>query len=113
MGERSPSGGVRAPVAVASSRPTPPAPAPPTVAISAFRDRVLLPDFTGLSKSEVSQVTAKNRLRVELHGDGIAVRQDPPPGSVVVAGSEIVRIQFRPAKPRGEAAFASAHGDRF
>jgi hypothetical protein len=32
---------------------------------------------------------------------------------VVMAGSEIVRIQFRPAKPRGEAAIASAHGDRF
>ena len=83
-----------------------------TVALSAFRDRVLLPDFSGLSKSEVSQVTAKNGLRVKLDGDGVAVRQDPPPGSVVVAGSEIVRIQFRPAKPRGEAAIASARGDR-
>jgi hypothetical protein len=49
---------------------------------------------------------------VKLDGDGLAVRQDPPPGSVVVAGSEIVRIQFRPAKPRGEAAIASARGDR-
>jgi cell division protein FtsI (penicillin-binding protein 3) len=88
------------------------APAPATVALSAFRDRVLLPDFSGLSKSEVRQVTAKNGLRVKLDGDGLAVRQDPPPGSVVVAGSEIVRIQFRPAKPRGEAAIASAHGDR-
>jgi cell division protein FtsI (penicillin-binding protein 3) len=110
-GERRQSDAARAP----SSRPTPPAPAPPTVAISAFRDRVLLPDFTGLSKDEVTQVTAKNRLRVELRGDGLAVRQDPPPGSVVVAGSEIVRIQFRPATQRSAsapAAIAAATGSR-
>jgi len=104
-GERGPSGGP----------PAPPASAPPTVAISAFRDRVLLPDFTGLSKSEVTQVTAKNRLRVELRGDGLAVRQDPPPGSVVAAGSDIVRIQFRPAAQRSAsapAAIAAASGSR-
>jgi hypothetical protein len=89
-----------------------PRPEPPTVQLSAFRDRVLLPDFSGLSKSEVRQVTAKNGLRVKLDGDGLAVRQDPPPGSVVMAGNEIVRIQFRPAKPREEAAIASARGDR-
>ena len=102
-----------APNPAASAPRAVPASDPPTLALSAFRDRVLLPDFSGLSKSEVSQVTAKNGLRVKLDGDGLAVRQDPPPGSVVVAGSEIVRIQFRPAKPRGEAAIASAHGDRF
>jgi cell division protein FtsI (penicillin-binding protein 3) len=126
VGERRPSGEARAPSAApassargeaertaAAGRGAAPMPTPPTVALSAFRDRVLLPDFSGLSKSEVSQVTAKNGLRVKLDGDGLAVRQDPPPGSVVVAGSEIVRIQFRPAKPRGEAAIASAHGDRF
>jgi hypothetical protein len=105
----------RAPSAAVNARPTLPAPAPPTVAISAFRDRVLLPDFTGLSKDEVTQVTAKNRLRVELRGDGLAVRQDPPPGSVVAAGSEIVRIQFRPAAQRSAsapAAIAAATGSR-
>jgi hypothetical protein len=104
------------PPAVASAAPAP-SPvaskgAAPAVALSAFRDRVLLPDFVGLSKSEVRQVTAKNGLRVKLEGDGIAARQDPPPGSVVVAGSEIVRIQFRPAKPGGAAAIASARGAR-
>jgi cell division protein FtsI (penicillin-binding protein 3) len=99
----------------ASPAPVPraePAPAAAGITLSAFRDRVLLPDFAGLSKSEVSQVTAKNGLRVKLDGDGLAVRQDPPPGSVVVAGSDIVRIQFRPAPPRGSAAIASARGDR-
>ncbi len=108
----------RAPSATPKAAPSAhrvPAPAPPTVAISAFRDRVLLPDFTGLSKNEVSQVTAKNGLRAKLDGDGVAVRQDPPPGSVVVAGREIVRIQFRPAAQRSSAApaaVAAAGGGR-
>ncbi len=105
---RAPSADVRAPR-------TEPKPAPPTVAVSAFRDRVLLPDFSGLSKSEVSQVTAKNGLRAELHGDGLAVRQEPPPGSVVASGNEIVRIHFRPAAQRSAAApaaVASARGGR-
>jgi cell division protein FtsI (penicillin-binding protein 3) len=102
----------RAPAIPPPARPAESAPAAAGVTLSAFRDRVLLPDFAGLSKSEVSQVTAKNGLRVKLDGDGIAVRQDPPPGSVVVAGSEMVRVQFRPATPRDEAAIASAKGDR-
>jgi cell division protein FtsI (penicillin-binding protein 3) len=76
-----------------------PRPAPPTVELSAFRNRVLLPDFRGLSRSDVKQVTAKNGLRVKLEGSGLAVSQDPPPGSVVVAGSEVVRVEFRPAEP--------------
>jgi cell division protein FtsI (penicillin-binding protein 3) len=103
-----PSVAARAPSAPPAPRPAPTPAAPPTVAISAFRDRVLLPDFAGMSKGEVSQVTALNNLRVELHGDGLAVRQDPPPGSVVVAGSEVVRIHFRPALQRSSAPAATA-----
>ena len=102
-----------APSAPAAPRVAPAsAPAPPTLRLSAFRDRVLLPDFSGLSKSEVTQVTAKNGLRVKLEGDGLAVRQDPPPGSVVVAGNEIVRVQFRPAATPRDEQIASARGGR-
>ena len=110
------SGPVRpAPPAVASAGPANPRPArpaaePPARApnLSAFRDRVLLPDFRGRPKSEVMQITAANGLRVKLEGSGLAVRQDPPPGSVVVAGSETVRIEFRPAAQRSDAAPAAA-----
>ncbi len=87
----------------ASSRPEAPA---STLEITAFGDRVLLPDFRGLSKSEVIQVTAANGLRVTLSGDGLAVRQDPPPGSVVAAGSETVRIEFSAGEPTGAAGVA-------
>jgi hypothetical protein len=73
------------------------APPPPALEVSEFRGRVLLPDFTGRSRSEVSQLSSKNGLRVELAGDGVAVRQDPPPGSIVDAGHEVVRVQFRAA----------------
>ncbi|MEM7409286.1 MAG: penicillin-binding protein [Myxococcota bacterium] len=87
--------------APAPTEPEPPAPvtvaAVPAVPVEAFRDRVLLPDFVGLSRTEVMQVTAANGLSVKLQGDGVAVHQDPPPGSVVVAGSDVVRIEFRPA----------------
>jgi len=98
-------------VAAASAPPTP-------VEVSAFHDRVLLPDFRGLSRSDVTQITAKSGVRVKLEGSGLAVRQDPPPGSVVVAGSEIVRVEFRPpAPPRTAAApvrstAVAARGDR-
>jgi cell division protein FtsI (penicillin-binding protein 3) len=98
--------------AAAASPPSTP-PMSPALAVSAFRDRVLLPDFSGLSKSEVAQVTAKNGLRVKLEGEGRAVHQSPPPGSVVIAGSEIVRIQFRPSTPPREASSATkSRGDR-
>jgi cell division protein FtsI (penicillin-binding protein 3) len=90
-------------------RARPELPPPPVASnLSAFRDRVLLPDFRGRSKDEVMQITAANGLQVKLEGSGLAVRQDPPPGSVVVAGSEIVRIEFRPAAQRSDAAPATA-----
>ena len=72
---------------------------PPTVQLSAFRDRVLLPDFSGLSKSEVRQVTAGNGLRVKLDGDGLAVRRIRRPA----AGPGGERDRAHPV-PRREAA---------
>jgi cell division protein FtsI (penicillin-binding protein 3) len=77
---------------------------------NAFRGRVLLPDLRGLSRSEVMQVTAANGLRATLEGDGTAVRQNPPPGSVV-AGGVTVRIEFSGPAPRREARPVAAHAD--
>jgi cell division protein FtsI (penicillin-binding protein 3) len=73
------------------------APPPPALEVPEFRGRVLLPDFTGRSRSEVTQLSSKNGLRVELAGDGVAVGQDPPPGSIVEAGRGVVRVTFRAA----------------
>jgi len=57
-------------------------------------DRVLLPDFQGLSVSEVRQITARHGLEVEISGNGRAIAQDPPPGTVVVAHGSRIRVRF-------------------
>jgi hypothetical protein len=57
-------------------------------------DRVLLPDFQGLSVAEVREITARHGLAVEISGGGRAVAQDPPPGTVVVARNARIRVRF-------------------
>jgi len=99
------------PAAPAVAAPPPPRPAP-ALELSAYGDRVLLPDFSGLTVDEVMQVTAGTGLRVTLRGSGRAVRQDPPPGSVVASGSEVVRIEFSPSVGHGEGARSAAPGSR-
>ena len=78
----------------------PPAAAPKPVArqalpeVARIGDRVLLPDFGGLSVAEVRQITARHGLEVEVSGNGRAVAQDPPPGTVVAARGARVRVRF-------------------
>ena len=81
---------------------------PPSV--HSFRDRVLLPDFRGLPRKQVIQVTAAGGLRVTLEGEGVAVSQDPPPGSVVLSERDTVRIVFGPATGRSPAQRATPGG---
>ncbi len=99
----------KAPAAPAASvpkrvaRPLPPVAARKAVAQRALPevvtsgDRVLLPDFQGLSVAEVRQITARHGLRVEISGNGRAIAQDPPPGTVVAARGTRVRVRFRAA----------------
>ena len=102
----------------ATPRPAPPAPRPvapvpkpapapkPAVSndveVATFRDRVLLPDFRGLSLEEVTRITAGQGLRVKVQGRGRAVAQEPPPGTILPAGGA-VRVLFegsQAAEPR-------------
>jgi hypothetical protein len=106
---RTPAVAARAPAAPAASvpkqvaRPTPALAARKLVAqralpeVAAIGDRVLLPDFQGLSVAEVRQITARHGLRVEISGKGRAIAQDPPPGTVVAARGVRVRVRFRAA----------------
>ena len=81
---------------VAAAKPAAPAvSAPPPV--HSFRDRVLIPDFLGMPRSQVAQVTQAGGLRVELRGEGVALSQDPPPGSVVLSERDTVKILFGPS----------------
>jgi cell division protein FtsI (penicillin-binding protein 3) len=66
------------------------APAPP---LAARGNRVLVPDFRGLTPEEVKGITSGSGLRIELLGQGRAIAQEPDPGTIL-AGSSRVRVRF-------------------
>jgi hypothetical protein len=70
-----------------------------TVLIATLNDRLLLPDFRGLSISEVKKVTAGIGLEVEMRGWGRVVSQDPAPGTILAGSTRRVSVRFA---PRGE-----------
>jgi len=82
------------------SRPAPAAAAPTFVS---FRGRVLLPDFAGLSRRDVTRITDQNGIRVRFSGEGRATQQSPPPGTVVPAGGTVF-IELSEAPSGGRAA---------
>jgi hypothetical protein len=66
---------------------------------------MLLPDFRGLTQSEVKQITANTELGVKMSGRGRAVAQEPPAGTIVGTAQALVFIYFEdtsPTKPAGE-----------
>jgi cell division protein FtsI (penicillin-binding protein 3) len=68
-------------------------------------DRMLLPDFHGLTQSEVRQITANTQLGVKMSGRGRAVAQEPPAGTIVGTAQALVFIYFEdssPTEPAGE-----------
>jgi cell division protein FtsI (penicillin-binding protein 3) len=96
--DRRPAALVRA--ARKSSPPTPAVASRPPVraGASATRrwirvgERVFLPDLRGLHPDEVRRFAAETEVRVELDGDGPVIAQDPPPGTILVAGGKPVRL---------------------
>jgi cell division protein FtsI (penicillin-binding protein 3) len=86
--------------APAAERPAPPRREPPPAPAAAARlarlgDRVLLPDFRGLTHEEVRALVAGAPFQLELRGAGRAVAQEPAPGSVVAGGRVHVRFEAR------------------
>jgi cell division protein FtsI (penicillin-binding protein 3) len=83
------------PRAVLASKPSPARPSEPTVIerLTSLGDRVLLPDFRGRTVAEVRQMTA-GRIDVKITGQGRAVTQRPPPGTVFALNSGPVTIRF-------------------
>jgi len=89
----------------AATQAAPPAPRVAAVAqrrpdLANLNGRVLLPDFRGLTPAEVIGITAAHGLHVNLSGSGLAVRQTPPPGSVVTAADGDIHVEFEEAGPR-------------
>jgi cell division protein FtsI (penicillin-binding protein 3) len=62
-------------------------------------DRMLLPDFRGLTRSEVRQITARTPLDVKMTGHGRAVAQEPPAGTILASRQALVFIHFESAEP--------------
>lgn len=87
---------------------------PPQVAVAQLRGRVLLPDLENLSVTEVRAVLRSAGLALEVRGEGRAVAQDPPAGSIVSAEDVLVRVRFEnpPAAPaRADTARAADRDD--
>ncbi|MGH0038127.1 MAG: penicillin-binding protein [Myxococcota bacterium] len=57
-------------------------------------DRLLVPDFSGLSVREVMRITSQHDLELQVRGDGRAVEQDPQPGTIVRVDGGRVRVRF-------------------
>ncbi len=62
-------------------------------------NHLLMPDLTGLTIAEVRSITEKNDVSVEISGRGLAIAQDPSPGTVVplAARGAVLRVRFAPA----------------
>ncbi len=60
------------------------------------RNQVSVPDFTGWPMRETLQKLGDLGLKGKLDGTGIVSRQEPPPGSVLDKGAELVLV-FEPA----------------
>jgi len=67
----------------------------PVPEVMRLLDRVLLPDLRGLTVDQVRTVTAAAELMVHISGKGLAVAQDPPPGTVVT-NPAAVSVRFEP-----------------
>jgi len=86
--------------------------APAQVKVASLGERILLPDLQGLTRAEVMQITALLGVRATVSGNGRAIRQDPPPGTVVDAGETIIRIELRAPQSlrRGPGAASGGQG---
>jgi cell division protein FtsI (penicillin-binding protein 3) len=90
-----------------STRKKPSRTSPSQVAkqLAPIGDRMLLPDFRGLTQAEVRKITANSELGVKMSGRGRAVAQEPPAGTIVGASQALVFIYFEDAsatEPAGE-----------
>lgn len=55
---------------------------------------VLMPDFRGETVASARQIASRDRIRIDVRGNGLAVDQHPLPGTVVFGSSKRVSISF-------------------
>jgi membrane peptidoglycan carboxypeptidase len=68
----------------------------PALTIATLDDRLLLPDFSGLSTDEVMRATTRIGLEVDMQGRGHAVSQYPAPGTILAGTMRRVSVLFAP-----------------
>jgi len=80
----------------AAPAPSPAAPdvRPADPEVISIGDRLLLPDFHGLTPSQVEAITARTPLDVMMTGRGRAVTQEPAAGTIVGSQQALVLIHF-------------------
>jgi len=83
------------PSSVSPPKPSSESQSPPTAVerLASLGDRVLLPDFRGRTVAEVKQMTA-GWIAVKYSGNGRAVTQQPPPGTIFALTSGPISIRF-------------------
>jgi beta-lactam-binding protein with PASTA domain len=54
----------------------------------------MMPDFRGETVDSARALAAHDSLDIEVTGRGLAIRQDPSPGTVVVGSRRRVRVYF-------------------
>jgi len=82
-----------APQAAAASSDLSLAAAEASDAVQSLGDRVMVPDFTDRTVDEVRR-QATGLLDVEISGEGRAVAQEPPPGTIVDGRERRVLVRF-------------------
>ena len=87
----------------------PPAPAvasappdPVSVEVVSIGDRILLPDFRGLTMEQVMRITSNNALELQFRGRGEVVEQEPGPGTILAETDRRVFIRLAPSDGTGE-----------
>jgi len=67
----------------------------PSGATARLDDRILLPDFRGLTPEQVLRELTGLGIVLQVSGSGRAVAQEPAPGTIVRGGA--VRVRFAAA----------------
>jgi len=89
--------------------PTPGGVRATTVSTAKAESATVMPDLTGLSMGRVVDIMGRYSAKVSLSGSGIARAQTPPPGAVLVPGTECT-VTFAAESP--PAASAPGKGKR-
>jgi cell division protein FtsI (penicillin-binding protein 3) len=53
----------------------------------------IVPDFTGVSKRQLVPLTGRDDLTVQISGDGWVIRQEPAPGTPIMADT-VIRLEL-------------------